>query len=48
MLASEIFKDFEDLDDEDKFLFLMSCHDIEIIYILESFLAASFKTNGPL
>lgn len=47
-LADETFTNFKDLNDDEKFLFLMKCHDIEVIYILESFLSATMEIEGPL
>lgn len=46
--TTDIFTDFKNLGEEDKFLFFMKSQDIETIYLTSSFLAACMKIDGPL
>ena len=45
---NDTFVEFINFNEEEKFLFIMGCRDLEIIYAVESFMSACIKIGGPI
>ena len=45
---NDTFVEFINFNEEEKFLFIMGCRDLEIIYAVESFMSACIEIGGPI